>query len=166
MFGALVSWMSLKTCPVFIVGTLNNVDAMPPELLRKGRFDEVWWSDLPTAEERVSIFNVLLQYKFEHTFRVPASDHRLVRQTENFSGAEIEAAIEEALYDVLTGSKLEFEALLSNAVGRITPQAKIDPEGLIRMREKARAFRPTTEQKQQPVIQAIRGRKINGPSNN
>ena len=147
MFGTLVSWMSLKTCPVFIIGTLNNFEVLPSELIRKGRFDEVWWIDLPTSEERIAIFNALLLHKFKLPTRLEAVADPLIEATRDFSGAEIESVIEEALYGLLESPKPEphkLHRLMIEAAHNITPQAQIDPESVTRLREKARAFKPAS----------------------
>lgn len=161
MFGTLVSWLSLKTCPVFIIGTLNNFEVLPSELIRKGRFDEVWWVDLPTNEERMAIFNALLAHKFKITdYKLEDPTDPLIEATRDFSGAEIEAAIEEALYGRLEDAKAEMGELLLQAAKNITPQAQIDPESVNRLREKAKSFKPAslaTDAK--PIALAPRGKR-------
>lgn len=164
MFGTLVSWLSLKTCPVFIIGTLNNFEVLPSELIRKGRFDEVWWVDLPTAEERLAIFNALMQTKFRITdYQLESVKDPLIDATRDFSGAEIEAVIEEALYGRLENAKANMGELLLQAAGNITPQAQIDPESVNRLREKAKSFKPASlASDAKPIALAPRGkRKVN-----
>ena len=160
MFGTLVSWMSLKTCPVFIIGTLNNFEVLPSELIRKGRFDEVWWVDLPTSEERMAIFNALLQHKFKLTsFKVEEASDPLIEATRDFSGAEIEAVIEEALYGLLEDPKADIAKLLMSAAKNITPQAQIDPSSVERLREKAKSFKPASITDVKPIALAPRGKR-------
>lgn len=160
MFGTLVSWMSLKTCPVFIIGTLNNFEVLPSELIRKGRFDEVWWVDLPTSEERMAIFNALLQHKFKLTsFKVEEAADPLIEATRDFSGAEIEAVIEEALYGLLEDPKADVSKLLMSAAKNITPQAQIDPASVERLREKAKSFKPASVTEVKPIALAPRGKR-------
>lgn len=145
MFGTLVSWLSLKTCPVFIIGTLNNFEVLPSELIRKGRFDEVFWVDLPIEAERVAIFNALLKHKFKITdYAVTDTSDQVIEATRDFSGAEIEAVIEEALYGRLENPKAKMPELILTAIGNITPQAQIDPGSVTRLREKATAFKPAS----------------------
>lgn len=96
VFGSILTWMQEKTAPVFVVATANNISALPPELLRKGRFDEVFFLDLPSPEERREIFSVLLsKYK-----RPPMEFDldKLVNASSLFVGAELEAAIVDALH--------------------------------------------------------------------
>jgi SpoVK/Ycf46/Vps4 family AAA+-type ATPase len=96
LFGSFISWMQEKKSPVFIVATCNNVASMPPELLRKGRFDELFFVDLPDTEERKSIFTIHLN---RHK-QAPADFDLavLAAAAEGFSGAEIEQAVASALY--------------------------------------------------------------------
>jgi SpoVK/Ycf46/Vps4 family AAA+-type ATPase len=97
VFGNLVTWMQEKTAAVFIVATANNVRILPAELLRKGRFDEIFFLNLPTLAERKEIFKVHLQKLRPSRFRdfdFPA----LAKQSEHFSGAEIEQVIIDAMH--------------------------------------------------------------------
>jgi AAA+ superfamily predicted ATPase len=96
VFGTILTWMQEKTAPVFVVATANNISQLPPELLRKGRFDEIFFLDLPTQEERQEIFAVHLRKRK----RLPGDFDldRLARASEGYVGAEIEQAIVEAMY--------------------------------------------------------------------
>lgn len=96
VFGSILTWMQDKTAPVFIVATANNVSALPPEMLRKGRFDEVFFLDLPTEEEREQIFRVQLQ-KRKRPLQAYETDV-LAKASELFVGAEIENAILDAMW--------------------------------------------------------------------
>ena len=91
-----ITWLSEKTTPVFVVATANNIEWIPPEVVRKGRFDEVFFLSLPTRQERQAIFEVHLQ-KSEQTnlenFQIPL----LSDLSKDFSGAEIEQVIVEAM---------------------------------------------------------------------
>lgn len=97
VFGTLLTWMAEKNSPVFIVATANNIRQLPPELLRKGRFDEVFFVGLPTQSERQQIFTVHLT-KFRPLNLRNYDCDRLAYETPNFSGAEIEQAIIEAMH--------------------------------------------------------------------
>ncbi|MEZ6142417.1 MAG: AAA family ATPase [Zavarzinella sp.] len=96
MFGTLLSWMQDHRSPIFMVATANNIAALPPELMRKGRFDEVFFVDLPTDQAREQIISIHLQRRK----RSPAQLHlpELVAATQGFSGAEIEQAVISGLY--------------------------------------------------------------------
>ncbi len=96
VFGTILTWMQEKKSPVFVVATANDISSLPPELLRKGRFDEIFFLDLPTPEERREIFAVHLQKR-----KRLAQDYeldRLARESEGYVGAEIEQAIIDAMY--------------------------------------------------------------------
>ena len=91
-----ITWLSEKSSPVFVVATANNIDWIPPEILRKGRFDEMFFLGLPTREERQAIFEVhLKKYRPDliQTFQLPL----LGQLSKDFSGAEIEQVVIEAM---------------------------------------------------------------------
>lgn len=96
IFGRLLGWLQDRSAPVFVVATCNQVDALPPELMRKGRFDEIFFIDLPRREERKEIFAVHLAKRKRDPARFDLD--RLADAAEGFSGAEIEQAIVSALY--------------------------------------------------------------------
>lgn len=98
VFGTLITWMQEKTAPVFVVATANDIDVLPPELLRKGRFDEIFFIDLPHERERREIFEVHLRKRRPHRLREFDLD-ALTAASVGYSGAEIEQAIIEAMYD-------------------------------------------------------------------
>ena len=96
IFGTILTWMQEKTAPCFVVATANDISSLPPELLRKGRFDEIFFLDLPTAAERQEIFTVHLRKRnrLPQDFDVAM----LARQSEGYVGAEIEQAIIDGMY--------------------------------------------------------------------
>lgn len=96
VFGTILSWMQEKTKPVFVVATANNIAHMPPELLRKGRFDEIFFLDLPTLQERKEIFEVHIRKRkrLVQNFDIP----KLAKEAKGFVGAEIEQVIIDAMY--------------------------------------------------------------------
>lgn len=96
LFGAFLTWLQEKTRPVFVVAAANDLSNTPPELLRKGRFDEVFFVDLPTGEERSTIFDIHLKLRLQQ----PADFDLevLVSRSDGFSGAEIEQAVVGGLY--------------------------------------------------------------------
>ena len=96
VFGTLITWMQEKTSPVFIVATANNVEILPAELLRKGRFDEIFFINLPNHRERMEIFKVHLQRLRPQRLR-DFDLKELATATEEFSGAEIEQVIIDAM---------------------------------------------------------------------
>ncbi|MEO1742626.1 MAG: AAA family ATPase, partial [Cyanobacteria bacterium J06629_9] len=97
VFGTFITWLSEKTSPVFVVATANNIQALPPEMLRRGRFDEIFFVGLPSQAEREAIFSVHLSRLRPHNLQ--AYDlSRLAYETPDFSGAEIEQTIVEAMH--------------------------------------------------------------------
>lgn len=96
MFGSLLTWMQERESPVFVVATANNIEALPPELLRKGRFDETFFVDLPGAEARKEIFKIHLRKRGRDPAKFDLG--ALAAAAEGYSGAEIEQAILGALH--------------------------------------------------------------------
>jgi AAA+ superfamily predicted ATPase len=96
VFGTILTWMQEKTAPCFVVATANDISSLPPELLRKGRFDEIFFLDLPTLKEREEIFAVHLRKRN----RLPQDFDiaRLARESAGYVGAEIEQAVIDAMY--------------------------------------------------------------------
>lgn len=98
MFGYFLSWMQDKTSSVYVIATANNADALPPELKRKGRFDEIFCVNLPNDEERKAIFNVHLNKKERKGCVKETIDYqRLASATSGFNGADIESVVNEAI---------------------------------------------------------------------
>lgn len=97
VFGSFVTWMQEKTSAVFVVATANDISLLPPELLRKGRFDEIFFVDLPNLEERKKIFQIHIKKRG----RQPKNFNLnlLAEKSANYSGSEIEQAIISALFD-------------------------------------------------------------------
>jgi AAA+ superfamily predicted ATPase len=97
VFGTFITWLAEKKSPVFVVATANNIQALPPEMLRRGRFDEIFFVGLPSQEERKSIFAVHLSRLRPHNLKSYDLD-RLAYETPDFSGAEIEQILIEAMH--------------------------------------------------------------------
>jgi SpoVK/Ycf46/Vps4 family AAA+-type ATPase len=122
VLGTMLTWMQEKTSPVFVVATANNIEHLPPELLRKGRFDEIFFINLPNFQERRAIFQVHLQKYRPLTFRKFDID-LLAEKTADFSGAEIEQAIIEGMYIAFhQGRDLENDDILK-AIANTFPLA-------------------------------------------
>jgi AAA+ superfamily predicted ATPase len=124
VFGTLLTWMQEKTAPVFVVMTANNVEVLPAELLRKGRLDDLFWVGLPTQLEREQIFKV-------HLSRLRADRMKdfdiesLAKKSKDFSGAEIEQVIYEAMQQGFSRDE-EFTMLdLLDSIACCIPLAKI-----------------------------------------
>lgn len=97
VFGTFITWLAEKTSPVFVVATANNIQSLPPEILRKGRFDEIFFVGLPNQEERKAIFEVHLSRLRPHNIKSYDME-RLAYETPEFSGAEIEQSLIEAMH--------------------------------------------------------------------
>jgi SpoVK/Ycf46/Vps4 family AAA+-type ATPase len=132
VFGTFLTWLSEKTAPVFVVATANDISQLPPELLRKGRLDEIFFVDLPSREERAQIFAIHLVKRgrdaaaFDTTACAEASP--------DFSGAEIEEAINNALYDAFYASQQLTTAHILHSVTQTVPLAKTMDEQINRLR--------------------------------
>lgn len=133
VFGRFLTWMQEKTSPVVVLATSNNVTALPPELLRKGRFDELFMMDLPNEQERAAIFEAHIAKRGREPdwFDVDS----LAGETEGFSGAEIEQVVKEALLTAFAqGQELTAEDLWA-AINDTVPLSKTMAEEIQAMRE-------------------------------
>ncbi|MCI0537838.1 MAG: AAA family ATPase [Verrucomicrobiales bacterium] len=127
-----LTWLSEKTAPVFVVATANDVSQLPPELLRKGRLDEMFFVDLPLAEERQQIFQIHLAKRGrdpEHFDLITLGEATL-----NFSGAEIEEAIISALYDAFSERTELTTKHILNALRQTVPLATTMSENINELR--------------------------------
>ena len=124
VFGTFLTWLSEKTAAVFVVATANDISQLPPELLRKGRLDEIFYVDLPSEEERTEIFRIHLAKRQRNPdgFDLPA----LVAASPDFSGAEIEEAIISALYDAFYEKQ---ELTTVHVVAALEDPAAYEPGG-------------------------------------
>jgi SpoVK/Ycf46/Vps4 family AAA+-type ATPase len=139
VFGTFVTWLQEKTAPVFVIATANNVHQLPPELLRKGRFDEIFFVDLPTREERKQILEIHIKKKRRNPELVDLD--KLVEATPEFSGSEIEQVIVSAMYDAFDQNPTEREIStdqLLHSSKEIVPLAVTMQEGIAAMREWAK----------------------------
>lgn len=99
LFGAFLTWMQEKTSAAFVVATANDITKLPPELLRKGRFDEIFYVPLPNEDERRKIFEIHLNKRRKEDVQRIEID-RLVSETEGYSGADIEGVVSESIESV------------------------------------------------------------------
>ncbi|WP_367872494.1 AAA family ATPase [Luteolibacter sp. Populi] len=126
VFGSFLSWMQEKEKPVFVVATANDVSQLPPEFLRKGRFDEMFFVDLPDAGERGAIWKIVIS---RHRRDSGACDlAALSKATEGFTGAEIEGAYREALHEAFAEGREPTAADLRAAIAATTPVSKLMKE--------------------------------------
>lgn len=108
IFGSFLTWMQEKNSPVFVMATANRIDCLPGEFLRKGRFDEIFFVDLPTPSEREEIFRIHLQKRRPNIERFDLT--QLAKMADGFSGAEIEQGIIAAMYEAFAQDR-EFNQL-------------------------------------------------------
>lgn len=132
VLGTILTWMQDRPAPVFVVATANDVSAIPPELLRRGRFDEVFFLDLPTEAERVDILRVQLQRRG----RNPADFDLglLARCSEGQVGAELEQAITEAMYVAFAAGRDITTADVAGALAEVVPLARASRERVAALR--------------------------------
>jgi SpoVK/Ycf46/Vps4 family AAA+-type ATPase len=136
VFGTFLTWLQEKTAPVFVVATANRIDSLPPELLRKGRFDEIFFIDLPTTIERAQIFTIHLQRfgRNPDNFNV----EELARRAEHYSGAEIEQVVVSGLYTAFAEGVELLQQHLVASLSETMPLAVTMREDIARLREWAR----------------------------
>ncbi|MEO5715985.1 MAG: AAA family ATPase [Luteolibacter sp.] len=123
VFGSFLSWMQEKDKPVFVVATANDVSQLPPEFLRKGRFDEMFFVDLPNAAERTQIWNIVISRHGRDSNDYDTT--AMSKASEEFTGAEIDAVFVDALYDAFLETREPTDLDLVNAMGRMVPLAKL-----------------------------------------
>ena len=129
MFGTLLTWMQERTAPVFLIATANDIEALPPELLRKGRFDEIFFVDLPDADARRAIFQIHLRKRKQDPQQFDLD--RLTAAAEGYSGAEIEQGIIAAMHNAFAqraelSTDLVNEALQHSPPLSVTMAEKVD----------------------------------------
>ena len=127
VFGTFITWMAEKKSPVFVVATANNIQSLPPEMLRKGRFDEIFFVGLPSQEERRSIFSVHLSRLRLHNLKEYDLD-RLAYETPDFSGAEIEQTLIEAMHIAFSQNRDFTTDDILESASQIVPLARTAKE--------------------------------------
>lgn len=121
-FGTFITWLAEKTTPCFIIATANKIESLPPELLRKGRFDEIFFVGLPSKAEREQIFKVHLRNKGQNL--ADAALQEPIQLSEGFSGAEIEEAVITAMYQAFDQDRNLSAADLLDAIKVTNPLSK------------------------------------------
>jgi len=136
LLGSFLGWMQDRKAPVFVAATSNNVSVLPPELIRKGRFDEIFFVDLPNPIERRAIFTLQLKRR---KLDAKAFDlEKLVAAGEGYSGAEIEAAVQSAMYASYADKTPVTTAMLLESLASTVPLSTTRAEDIQRLREWAR----------------------------
>jgi len=135
-----ISWLSEKTKPVFVVATANNVELLPLEIIRKGRFDEIFFLDLPTEIERKQIFKIHIQ-EFRPKSWESFDYVKLAQLSDSFSGAEIRQSIIEGMY-VAFYEKREFTTQdISTALKQLIPLAQLESNQTLKLQKWASSGR-------------------------
>jgi len=136
LLASFLSWMQDRKAPVFVAATCNNVRALPPELIRKGRFDELFFVDLPNQAERKQVFAIQLARRK----RNPAEFNldRVAAAAVGYSGAEIEAAVQTGLYSAFSSKQALATQTLLDALKATVPLSTTRAEEIEALREWAR----------------------------
>lgn len=137
VFGTFLTWMQEKNNPVFVVATANNIAQLPPELLRKGRFDEIFFVDLPDANARKEILSIHLKRKKRNPKDFDLD--RLAQKSIGFSGAELEEAVKEALFDAFNEDEDVSNKNIEKAIETTYPLYKTMTETIKDLRSWAKA---------------------------
>ena len=159
--GSFLTWMQERQDEVFVIATSNDVTKLPPELLRKGRFDELFWVDLPTHRERMSVLAAALRQAGRG--KIEVNLEQVAGATEKFSGAEISALVPDAMFAAFADGGRELAtADLIAAARAITPLAETSKETIDKMRAwaKGRTRPATTPEMVGEVAAAQTGRKL------
>mgnify|MGYP000425187183 FL=1 len=140
VFGTFLTWMSEKTKPVFVIATANNIHALPSEMLRKGRFDEIFFVDLPTKTERKVIFKLHLEKRLNGSlskdFKITDTLlNKLADLTEGFVGAEIEQVVIAALFEAFSENRVLEEDDLYKVIKNTVPLSTTQAEQILAIRD-------------------------------
>lgn len=154
VFGTFLTWMQEKTAPVFVAATANNISGLPPEMMRKGRFDEIFFVDLPTVAERRAIFHLHLGKRLTNPEVLGALELNdalygdLAAKTEGFVGAEIEQVVISALFEAFAETRAITKQDLDNAIAATVPLSVTQAEQIQSLRSwaKLRAVSATAPQ--------------------
>ena len=149
VFGTLLTWMQEKKSEVFVIATANDIEKLPAELLRKGRFDEIFFVDLPTEKDREDIFKIHIERTNRKSRNFNLKD--LAAKTVGFSGAEIEETVNEALFIAYNEKREPVQEDIEKAIQGTWPLSRTMQESIAKLRlwAKARAklaSEPNTEE--------------------
>lgn len=138
LFGYFLTWMQEKTSQVFVIATANDISHLPPELMRKGRFDEVFYVDFPTEAERNKIFEVHLRKRGKLDPSISLSE--LARLTNQYSGADIESVIKETIEKAFVDNQAKIDTQrIKNMISQTHPLGQI-------MKDKVKEYKDKFEQ--------------------
>ncbi len=153
VFGTFLSWLQEKEKPVFVIATANSVSLLPPELLRRGRFDEIFFLDLPSKNDREEIFSIHIKKRKRE---ISNFDLRtLTSLSEGYSGAEIEQTIISAMFEAFSEDREVETTDIMNSIEDIVPLSKLMKEDITELRSwsqsRARLASKLEEQKKHKI---------------
>jgi SpoVK/Ycf46/Vps4 family AAA+-type ATPase len=165
VFGTFLTWMQEKERPVFVIATANSIAGLPPEFLRKGRFDEIFFVDLPTRAERIPILKVHLSKRLQEPDVIGEFEmtnevfERLADLSEGYSGAEIEQAILAGLFDAFAEQRPVHEEDFARAFSNMVPLSVTQAEQIRATREWAnvRAVAATAQEDREAYVAVTGG---------
>jgi SpoVK/Ycf46/Vps4 family AAA+-type ATPase len=140
IFATFLTWMQEKVKPVFVIATANNIESLPPELLRKGRFDEIFFVDLPGKRERADIFRLHMKKRLKDPQvlgGIQINDEtcaRLAEATDGFIGAEIEQVVIAALFEAFAESRALAPGDFARAIKSTVPLSVTQAERIGKIR--------------------------------
>jgi SpoVK/Ycf46/Vps4 family AAA+-type ATPase len=132
ILATLLTWLQDRKAAVFMVATSNNIAALPPELLRKGRFDEIFFVDLPDAEARAELFRIHLKRRGREVAQFDLA--ALAAASEGFSGAEVEQAVVAGMYAAFSSQQQLSTDVLLGEIRGTKPLAVTRREDIARLR--------------------------------
>lgn len=138
MFGSLLTWMQEHREPVFLVATANDINALPPELLRKGRFDEIFFVDLPSAEVRRAVLDIHLRKRSQDPKNLNIDLEHLASVSNGFSPAELEQAVVSAMHESFATNQPITTAMLANLIASSPPLSVTAAERVAHLRQWAK----------------------------
>lgn len=156
VFGTFITWLAEKTSPVFVVATANNIQSLPPEMLRKGRFDEIFFVGLPNKEERRAIFQVHLSRLRAHNIKNYDID-RVAYETPDFSGAEIEQTLIEAMHIGFSQNRDFTTDDILEAASQMVPLARTAQEQIKFLQEWAAAGKARLASRDDSLSRRLQG---------
>lgn len=157
--GAILNWMQERQGEAFVIATANDVEGLPPELLRKGRFDEVFWVDLPTATERSSILAAALRSHGRDPWMINLTDVAVT--TDGFTGSEIAELVPAALYAGFADGAREITTRdLQDARKLVVPMSKSAAEKIAKLRTWAEGRARPASAKEDATVTALRERAL------
>jgi ATPase family associated with various cellular activities (AAA) len=159
VFGTFITWLGEKKTPVFVVATANNIQTLPPEMLRRGRFDEIFFVGLPSQEERRAIFTVHLSRLRPHNLKSYDLD-RLAYETPDFSGAEIEQMLIEAMHIGFSQNRDFTTEDVLEAASQIIPLARTAQEQIQMLQDWAASGKARLAARQSSLSSRIQPRSL------